>query len=79
MKVWITKFALTHGIIEADGEVSGDGYFIWKPENAMFPSHLSSKDWSSNRAAAVKVAEGMRGKKIAAIKAQLVRLEALKF
>ena len=75
MKVYITKYALTRGILEADAEL-----------NPRFPTmvstnlgHFHGKDWHETKEAAIYRAEEMRTKKIASLKKQIEKLEALKF
>lgn len=37
MKVWITKYALTDGILEKDGQLSEDGKYV-SSQNGIWPS-----------------------------------------
>ena len=66
MKVWITKYALTRGIIETENlndYYSGKGY-----------------SWMHyNKESAIKKAEEMRQKKIASLKEQIEKLERMRF
>lgn len=83
MKVWITKYALTEGIMERD--VESDPQF---PSMVTLPGnggsfrqsfHGEGKDWHRSRDAAVIRAENMRHDKIRSIKKQIARLERLTF
>jgi hypothetical protein len=78
---WITKYALTEGIIEqhvehcsdiSDGMVSILG-------KRCFCYHGEGKDWHRTRDGAVKRAEKMRLAKIALLRAQIEKLEGLRF
>lgn len=80
MKVWIGKYALSGGIEECDGEDAGDGYF--RPGGGKYSSWALfrfCRDAHETREAAVKAADQMRLKKIASLKKQIAKLEAMKF
>ena len=80
MKIFITKYALTDGIIEKEAmnvddsnmmEVIGGGdRFNW---------YAHTGEYSLTRKEAVKRAEEMRLKKIASLKKQIAKLENLTF
>lgn len=85
MKVWITKYALTDGIIEAqqitgatyEGKeyaffVDGNGQY-----NADFYIPYEELFWDKN--SAIVKAEEMRQKKIASLKKQIEKLEEMRF
>lgn len=80
MKVWITKYALTKGIIEADGElISSDSVSILN-RGLSLPTHWFYKgDWHSDKQSAIQKAEEMRQKKIASLKKQIKKLEEMRF
>lgn len=74
MKVWLTRTALTQGIIEADGELGQghmEGYlltggrFYW------------GREWHRTKEAAIARAEEMRAGKIASLRKQIAKLEKL--
>jgi hypothetical protein len=82
MKVWISKYALTEGIVERDDamfsrdidyvkskESFTDGSFFYR---IGVQAHLS-------RESAIEAAEQMRLKKIKSLQKQLANLEAMKF
>jgi len=85
MKVWITKWALTQGIFEAEvEECDTEGMVAQKPDggglcNMATYYHGEGKEWHRTRESAVARAEAMRQKKIANVKKQLKKLELLKF
>lgn len=76
MKVYITKYALSRGIIETDAV-----------ECESFPDMIETKDfgyfqgsdWHRTMEAAVAMAEEMRLKKIESLKKQIEKLEGMKF
>lgn len=79
MKAWITKYALTKGILERsirsfDGETAED----------ITGGHLRAKyyrkgEWHESKISAIEKAEEMRKKKIASLKKQIEKLEKMKF
>lgn len=83
MKVWITKYALTQGIIEADCKrlyEDGWGTLLWIDKkgfkhNDFMPPH----SFTLNKYDAIARGEEMRKKKIANLKKQIEKLEKLKF
>ena len=85
MKVWITKYALTDGIIEAQ-QISGstyDGkeYAFFVGKNSQYIAHFyipyEELFWDKN--SAIVKAEEMRQKKIASLKKQIEKLEEMRF
>lgn len=76
MKVWITKYALTTGIIETDAEVcSEDMIQIYKP----FKSYFHKNEWFIKKEDAIKRANSMKDKKIQALNKQIIKLNSLTF
>jgi hypothetical protein len=75
MKVYITKLALTKGIIEIDDPEFYSNYVVIDDLQPM----INQVDWFYNKPAAIKRAEEMRVNKIASLKKQLAKLESLKF
>jgi hypothetical protein len=86
MKFYITKYALSQGIKEVEGEVHptiGNGQMLtrekaigaWVTETY----HGEGKDWHRTHAAAVAKAEAMRLAKISALNRQIAKLQQLKF
>lgn len=78
--VWIVKYALTRGIYEAK-VITFRGTAVTVEAVGYFNNRQSfaGKDWSYTKEGAVKVAEGMRGRKIDSLKKQIQRLEELEF
>lgn len=81
MKVWITKYALTLGIIEIEGEPLGTSFAT---KDQRFP--LDKNDffirqgyWFENKKDAINDADEMRQKEIESLKKQIKKLEEMKF
>ena len=71
MKVWITKYTLTKGIIEADGELTSSESVNILNRGLSLPTHWFYKgDWHSDKQSAIKKAEEMRQKKIESLKSR---------
>ena len=80
MKVWITKYALTKGIIEADGELTSSESVSILNRGLSLPTHWFYKgDWHSDKQTAIKKAEEMRQNKIVSLKKQIEKLEGMRF
>jgi len=72
-KVWVSKWALGKGIEECDADVShGYASFNYSHFRMGIDAHLTLSD-------AIDAAEKARIKKIASLRKQLVKLEALRF
>lgn len=80
MKVYITKYVLTKGIVEKEAEDYGDGT-IKVNESDWWLKYFcgEGKEWHRTRESAVKCAEKMRKKKISSLKNQIEKLEKMKF
>lgn len=76
MKIWNSKYALTKGVIEQEGEAIEDSVFKIGPSEYL---HGEGKDWHRTIEGAVARAEVMRKAKIASMRKQLARLESLRF
>lgn len=76
MKIWNSKYALTEGLIEQEGEEVGDS--MVKIGSLQY-LHGEGKEWHRTRESAAARAEVMRKAKIASVRKQLARLEALRF
>ncbi len=84
MKVYVTKYALTAGILEKEAEpatateggilVRGNKTRSWSADE-----YYHGRDWHTDREAAVLRAQEMRNAKIASVKKQLAKLEAMTF
>lgn len=79
MKVWVTKYALTDGIIEADGEPYGLEWFSASWDNGDKCNDFEQGEWFDTKERAIQKAEEMRQKKIASLKKQIEKLEGMMF
>jgi len=75
-KVYITTYALTSGITEAEGEISDLGFFY---QRKPWVSYSGTKEYYKTIGEAKIAAEQKRLKKIESVKKQLSKLEKLKF
>lgn len=75
MKAYVTKFALTKGIIELDDPEFYENYIVIGRIDPL----IKPDDWFKNRQEAVERAEEMRVNKIASLKRQIAKLESMKF
>ncbi|TVR58957.1 MAG: hypothetical protein EA420_16435 [Candidatus Competibacteraceae bacterium] len=75
MKVYVTKYALTKGILEHDATVGEDGW-AYVSEYAM---SFSRKNWAPTMPEALAQAEEKRVQKIASLRKQIAKLERLEF
>lgn len=80
MKVWISKYALTQGIYEAEVTTSETGW-VYQPISKEFPygASIPLKNWHANRYDAVQQAQRMRDDKIKSLEQQIAKLRALEF
>ncbi len=82
MKVWITKYALTQGIYEAEVEQStaAPNMVSQKQKNTYdICYHGEGRDWHRTEEAARVKANKMVQDKISALKKQLIKLEKVVF
>jgi hypothetical protein len=76
MKAYVTKYALSKGILEIDGEVFADG------KGMKWGSYFNSaygNDWHKTLVEAKQRANEMRLAKIESLKKQIVKLEKMTF
>lgn len=82
MKVWITKYALTKGIIEEEAEICLDHNGVPYKTNMIDTKNYGTfhyEEWHKTKEQAIKMAEDMRKKKIESLKKQITKLEKMKF
>jgi hypothetical protein len=78
MKVWITKYALTKGIIEVDdAQNCNDASMIKCLSIGYF--HGEGKEWHRTKESAIAKAEEMRVKAIAAHLKGIAKLKKMRF
>lgn len=90
MKIYITKYALTQGIVEAEGELVTDIVkkdevnsrmikILSRPGTNHFSYYLFKPFWHTTREEAVAHAEKVRAAKIKSVEKQLKKLQNMKF
>ena len=78
-KAWVTRYALSDGILKGEAEVKGgDGIWFYRPDGS-WPFLVSGTDWHRTEEAAIQRAEEMRVRKIASLRKQIAKLEAMTF
>lgn len=80
MKAFVTKYALTKGIIEFEGEIKSDGkIFSGKRPNGKHYEYFHGKDFHLDIESAIKDCERRKVQKLESIKKQIVKIEKIKF
>ncbi len=80
MKVYITKYALTDGIVECEARATCRPPMIVAEYGGPHTGYyMHGGEWHNCRADAVAKAEAMRVRKLASLRKQIARLEALRF
>lgn len=79
MKVWITKYALTDGIIEAEGEPYGPEWVFAFLDDKSGYNDFGWGEWFDTKERAIAKAEEMRQKRIESLKRQIKELEEMRF
>lgn len=80
-KVFVTKYALTSGIKEIEGEVMKSNWENWPNcvKDGVYNLRYIGKDAFLDKSEAIKKAEEMRKKKIISLRKQIEKLEKLTF
>jgi hypothetical protein len=79
MKVWITKYALTQGILEREAEETEHKGMIKIPTESLVYFHKEGRDWHHTLEEARRCAYKMRAEKLANLYKQAAKLENMKF
>lgn len=80
VKVWITKYAMTSGVFTAEAERAGNmGCIVRSVKRSRFTGWFQGNDWHTDEAKAIERFNQMKQKKIASLKKQLAKVEALEF
>lgn len=80
MRVYVTKYALTEGILTMEAELCHVGTMIEvKPKSNGFTQYFHNREWYTDLEAAKARAEEMRQNKIKSVKKQLQKLEEMRF
>ena len=77
MKVWSTKYALTMGIEEVEGEIYGEHTIEhWRAAYQQF-LHGEGKEWHRTLEGATERAEVMRENRLASLRKSISKLEKM--
>jgi len=80
MKVWITKYALTAGIIETElAEEVRDGMIRANIGMASNYFHGEGREWHKTKESALRRAEIMRANKLDSLRKQIAKVKAINF
>jgi hypothetical protein len=79
MKAYITKFALTKGIVVAEGERDGKEGFVVRGAVPWDVHKFKLGEWHTDRDAALKRTNQMRFDKVDAAEREVARLRAMEF
>lgn len=77
MKVYITKYALTRGIIIAEAEKTGD-YMILVKHSTGWMSYYHKGEWADNQTDAFAIVNDMLEKKIVSLEKKLEKYRNFK-
>lgn len=79
VEAWITKYALTSGIIHVNGEVN-DGTLVWYGESGLMNfAHGEGREWHRSLDAALGRSEEMRLLRIESLRKSIRKVEKVKF
>ena len=79
MKVWVTKFALTTGIFEAETARNPDSSMIVVRNKFHDDTYYHKPYWHETKEAAIEHAENLRTKKLRSLNMQIGKLAKIKF
>ena len=81
MRIYLTKYALTRGIIELEAVDVGDGMIRVDNKHGYAPTyhHGENRDWHRLAGAARLRAIDMKRAKLKQLRAQIERIQALEF
>lgn len=77
MKVWITKYALTQGIMESEGEPVADS--TSRMLVCLGNRYFHNMEWHASKESAIDQAEEMRKRKLVSHLKSIKKLEKLRF
>lgn len=79
MKVYISKYALSVGVFEVDGELTREGGISYALPNRGLRQYHYGSDWHQTKEQAVARAEDMRIRKLKSLDKQIKKLSSIKF
>ena len=77
--IYITKYALTEGILIKEAEIVGGSTNMAIVKGGIVPQYYHRTDWHYSHEAAARKAREMRAKKITALEKQIAKLKKLSF
>jgi uncharacterized protein (UPF0254 family) len=81
MKVWVTKYLFTDGIIEMSAHKTHSPRMVEVPatKSAVFTMYIHKPDWHASLEEAVVYAEQKREKKLSSMKRQMQKITNMNF
>lgn len=82
MKVWVTKYALTSGILEMEANQSGDLIYVkggLVGDAYYYGQYFHKGEWFKTREDANEKAEQMRQRKLCSLQKQMTKLQKMEF
>jgi hypothetical protein len=82
MKIYVTKYALSRGVLEVDAVVYDKGFAVVRNSGRTgFDQyfHGEGREWCHTKEQAFDTAETMRIKRIASLEQQVAKLKAMTF
>lgn len=81
MRAYLSKYALTEGVVAVEGEPveRGADIFRYRREGRPFEQYAHGSEWHLDLASALFDAEKRRVKKIRSLKQQIAKLEGKSF
>ncbi len=79
MKIFVTKYALTKGIIEMEGIRYEDNPEIYEVRFRGLEDGLTPNDYCLTKEKAINQADAMRLRRLASLRQQIAKLEKLRF
>jgi len=76
MKIYVTQYALTKGILERDADINGEMAIV---KGSYYSETYFKPFWYTSKKEAIKHAEILWKKKIISLREQINRLENLRF
>lgn len=78
MKIYVTKYALTQGIVEHEAEES-NGMAVVKATRLSYAQYFHNKEWHTTKEAAIEKAQEMQLKKILSLQKQIKAISEMEF
>lgn len=77
MKIWITKYALTAGVLVRNGEPSFDSEMMGYIDEGRCKNYVHKPHWHTSQEEALSHAEDMRAKKLQSLENQIAKIRNL--